>query len=1063
MKNKKLPNKGEGEMRASLKVDTSGRGSATPSKQRRRSTMHNSSSNKDSSNGAGDGGGGGREDSSMEALEAQRYLQTTLPRFLENIDDAYKVPFNFKLGEGNVVEKEETAMLVPLGSFNPVPKILSAIQSDDLEDERAALRSDCDSMDQAMQIIVDAYYNGFNKSLASYGHILRHISTSKESVRLLKAQLADIKTSLNIRNKELRKLWLRKAEYSETTRILDEIEEVKVGWELVERHTQAQSWVPAARVLIRCARIVEQDEMRQIGAIYDIRLFVLDLYHKFHTRIIEELHQVIYLKHHDHQQHHQNQQQAAGEGMVDRTASVDLSLSRSQGDVLAGRAEPTRQEQPKLTAAQLTQRLESLVESLCIVKRVKEAVEALSSRVGTETRSMIDAGISGILIKHQEKRSAPSAAAAVASTASHAPNSPLENLLRALFEDCVKVLLNHKRVVLLLRSFCAQNTSQKGEASAYTLAGVWEAMQEELITLLRIYLAASSPSADSNSNIADAPRRKLFRFADSSAATYNVTGAKEGASALAALQLLSPSPYNLITVYPLLRRFQADVLRSVLEFHEAQDNGRLLGFMDEFVEQVYLPHVRHQYRTRLNQAVESPDAFKPRERQRAANGEVHNWPRSVVYCVGELATMIRDAARAMAALPAYAHHLAQVVEDLCLSFQRRCTVAYEDATESSLAARIVSNSLVPAQLAHDPLWNKLLADIQEEEALAKKEGRGRDAHRALGRLSPRSKTSPRGKMSPRRRQASVLEAEPESEGGWATYLYEGEDKFCRDNPIARTDLLLDSGRLLHLCHLTESLEWLVEELESMCTEQQHQQQGEASKRREGVADGWGLRTAINQFTAMANRCLFVLKVEVRLHAFYFLDGLQKCSYVVGDETPEPDGCIVELTKDLGALESILSRVLPEHKVAYVLGGLEGLVASIVVRTLPKVKAFNPNGVWKMCRNVFALEQSLSQLGYAGNGVAFEAARRYYRLLTLPPDELVAHLLRPSSSPPAAGSPSTSSSSPGDDASVVAGQGGRAYYAYTPEEYKALLAHLDKSPAYRHVNFDALLKTLAAKA
>ncbi|ELR22787.1 Rap/ran-GAP protein [Acanthamoeba castellanii str. Neff] len=79
--------------------------------------------------------------------------------------------------------------------------------------------------------------------------------------------------------------------------------------------------------------------------------------------------------------------------------------------------------------------------------------------------------------------------------------------------------------------------------------------------------------------------------------------------------------------------------------------------------------------------------------QRAANGEVHNWPRSVVYCVGELATMIRDAARAMAALPAYAHHLAQVVEDLCLSFQRRCTVAYEDATESSLAARIVSNSL----------------------------------------------------------------------------------------------------------------------------------------------------------------------------------------------------------------------------------------------------------------------------------------------------------------------------------------------------------------------------------
>jgi hypothetical protein len=192
-------------------------------------------------------------------------------------------------------------------------------------------------------------------------------------------------------------------------------------------------------------------------------------------------------------------------------------------------------------------------------------------------------------------------------------------------------------------------------------------------------------------------------------------------------------------------------------------------------------------------------------------------------------------------------------------------------------------------------------------------------------------------------------------------------------------------------------------------------------------------------------------------------------------------------QDLGTLESILSRVLPESKVAYVLGGLEGLIASIVVRTLPKVKAFNSNGVWKMCRyshptlarksciggivscvsaessflfmnrNVFALEQSLSQLGYAGDGVAFEAARRYYRLLTLPPDELVAYLLRPASASPTSSGPLASASLSRDGA----GQEGRGYY--TVEEYKALLAHLDKSPAHRHLNFDALLKALASAA
>jgi hypothetical protein len=42
---------------------------------------------------------------------------------------------------------------------------------------------------------------------------------------------------------------------------------------------QRRDWVAAARVLIRCVRILEQDEMRQIGAIYDIRIFLTDLHH----------------------------------------------------------------------------------------------------------------------------------------------------------------------------------------------------------------------------------------------------------------------------------------------------------------------------------------------------------------------------------------------------------------------------------------------------------------------------------------------------------------------------------------------------------------------------------------------------------------------------------------------------------------------------------------------------------------------------------------------------------------------------------------------------------------
>lgn len=50
------------------------------------------------------------------------------------------------------------------------------------------------------------------------------------------------------------------------------------------------------------------------------------------------------------------------------------------------------------------------------------------------------------------------------------------------------------------------------------------------------------------------------------------------------------------------------------------------------------------------------------------------------------------------------------------------------------------------------------------------------------------------------------------------------------------------------------------------------------------------------------------------------------------------------------LDNILSRALPPSKLGYVFGGLESLLASIMIRTLPRIKGLiNPNGVWKMCR------------------------------------------------------------------------------------------------------------------
>lgn len=64
--------------------------------------------------------------------------------------------------------------------------------------------------------------------------------------------------------------------------------------------------------------------------------------------------------------------------------------------------------------------------------------------------------------------------------------------------------------------------------------------------------------------------------------------------------------------------------------------------------------------------------------------------------------------------------------------------------------------------------------------------------------------SPRGRVSPRRLETSLSRVE-DAMDQHAIYLYDGEEKLCRESPLTRADLLLDTGRLLHLAYLAESL------------------------------------------------------------------------------------------------------------------------------------------------------------------------------------------------------------------------------------------------------------------
>lgn len=157
-----------------------------------------------------------------------------------------------------------------------------------------------------------------------------------------------------------------------------------------------------------------------------------------------------------------------------------------------------------------------------------------------------------------------------------------------------------------------------------------------------------------------------------------------------------------------------------------------------------------------------------------------------------------------------------------------------------------------------------------------------------------------------------------------------------------------------------------------------------------------LSTALSNLTWMykdlSDQCLHNIYVDFRLQTCYFLDGLSK-SYVYAAEDRQPDVRVVDLNTSLANSYALLSAFLPSAKLRYLLGGLPLLMSALLIESLKsRIEAINRNGVVKMVRNIFALQQNLTGMT-TFNETPFDKARRYYELLNSNIEEVYAFVAR----------------------------------------------------------------------
>lgn len=84
----------------------------------------------------------------------------------------------------------------------------------------------------------------------------------------------------------------------------------------------------------------------------------------------------------------------------------------------------------------------------------------------------------------------------------------------------------------------------------------------------------------------------------------------------------------------------------------------------------------------------------------------------------------------------------------------------------------------------------------------------------------------------------------------------------------------------------------------------------------------------------------------------------------------------------------MAHHLPPIKTRFLFDRLAALIARLLIKGLGSIKGINKNGVFKMFRNVFALQQNLTNI-IVRKEQHFDRVRKYYDLLNLSEEELLA--------------------------------------------------------------------------
>uniref|UniRef100_A0AAQ5ZVL1 Exocyst complex component Sec8 n=1 Tax=Amphiprion ocellaris TaxID=80972 RepID=A0AAQ5ZVL1_AMPOC len=885
--------------------------------------------------------------------------------------------------------------------------------SDDVQDretEKGRLEEAFETCDRDLDELIVQHYAELTTAIRTYQSITERITSSRNKIKQVKENLLSCKMLLHCKRDELRKLWIEGIEHKHVLQLLDDIENIKQVPQRLEAYMASKHYLHATDMLVKAVESLE-GPLLQVEGLGDLRLELHSKKLNIHLVLIDELHRHLYIKS-TSRLGHKNKDKIAARlpGSMAKDSSpmpvLDISSLSTPRKLLdssqfstpgSGSVRELQQDMRELSQADLpevdpeensAEFMGILIRALAKLKKLPETIKAIMDRLEPELKQIVKRSTTQIA-DHAYQRGE--------NLAQESQPRLLLELLELLIDKFKAVAQAHSVVLAHLQQIAVQcpGGTHEEDIKLYDQADVSAKIQTVLQVLLMEYLdvknsrSATEPSAQlsyasTGSEFAaffakkkpQRAKQSLFKFESSSHAIsmsaylreqrrelYSKSGELQGGADDNLIEggemkfVCKPGARNITVIFQPLLRFIQEIEMNMGPGQAKQ--CQLRAFLTYYINDLFL----NQVRTEINKEIEavSKTADPLKILASADTMKLLGVQRPLLQSTVVVEKSIQDLMSLMQDLSAYSNQFLEMVCDKLKEYKEICNTAYRGIVQCE------EKLTISASWSKDEDISRLLQSLPNWANMAQ----------------PRQTRQKREDEEDFTRAAFAKESE----------VLTGN---LGDKLIPQNEILRDVSDLKALANLHESMEWLAARLKMFFANlprassnglQEHTDMNLLTQEEQILQT---LSDLSRGFQDIADRCLLVLHLEVRVHCFHYLIPLTKqgnYAIVANVESMDYDPLVVKLNKDISAIEEAMGAALQQHKFQYIFEGLGHLISCILINGAQYFKRISESGIKKMCRNIFVLQQNLTNITMSRES-DLDFARQYYEMLYNTADELL---------------------------------------------------------------------------